>query len=786
MRGKCKAIALSMACAMMLSAFPLSEGAMMKADAAQNMISNSTFDTGTSGWGTYKESGGKCSLSTEGGKLAFNITDVGTLNYSVQMFYDIVPLYQNAKYRLSFEISCTTPRFVESMIQQNGGTYQAYTWKGLDLTTQPQKVDYTFTMEQETDVMAKLVFNCGNQKETVPAHTIYLDNVVLELIDDSNVNYESNMPYAPDIITNQVGYKPDATKIATFRDVNGAAEFSVVNADSKAVVHTGKLYGEKNNASAGEVNFLGDFSEVTTPGTYYITCNGLDDSYKFTISEDVYTKLFDDSIKMLYLQRCGCEVKDAEFGHAACHTGTATILGTNQTIDVTGGWHDAGDYGRYIVPAAKSIADLLYAYDANPELFGDNLGIPESNNGIPDVLDEARYELEWMLKMQASNGGVYHKVSCANFPGYIMPEKETGALIVTPVSTTATADFCASMALAYEFYKDVDADFANKCMKAAENAWKFLEANPDIIFENPAEVTTGSYEDTSDRDERYWAAAQMYRATGDQKYLTALENLPGMFKKLGLDWAVVADYGNIALLTMDGVDKSSSAYATAKQMVTSQADTFAATSANSPYGVAIDEFNWGSNMTVANSGIILDLAYDLTGDEKYRDAACAQLDYLLGKNPNATCFVTGYGTVAPQNPHHRPSMAVGKAMGGMLVGGVNSNLEDSAAKAYLANVPPAKCFVDHSESYSTNEITIYWNSPLTYLMALVDRDAEASAEPVKGDANADGEFTVVDIIMVQRYLLGAGELTNAANCDLCEDGKINAFDLAAMKKLYFQ
>lgn len=785
MRGKCKAIALSMACAMMMAAFPLSEGAM-KADAAQNMISNSTFDTGTSGWGTYKESGGKCSLSTEGGRLAFNITDVGTLNYSVQMYYDIVPLYQNAKYRLSFEISCTTPRFVESMIQQNGGTYQAYTWKGLDLTTEPQKVDYTFTMEQETDVMAKLVFNCGNQKETVPAHTIYLDNVVLELIDDSNVNYESNMPYAPDIITNQVGYKPDAKKIATFRDVNGATEFSVVNADSKAVVHTGKLYGEKNNASAGETNFLGDFSAVTAPGTYYITCNGLDDSYKFTISDTVYDKLFDDSIKMLYLQRCGCEVKDAEFGHAACHTGTATILGTNQTIDVTGGWHDAGDYGRYIVPAAKSIADLLYAYDANPELFGDDLGIPESNNGIPDVLDEARYELEWMLKMQASNGGVYHKVSCASFPGYIMPEKETGALIVTPVSTTATADFCASMALAYEFYKDVDADFANKCMKAAENAWKFLEANPDIIFENPAEVTTGSYEDTSDRDERYWAAAQMYRATGDQKYLTALENLPGMFKKLGLDWAVVADYGNIALLTMDGVDKSSSAYATAKQMVTSQADTFAATSAKSPYGVAIDEFNWGSNMTVANSGIILDLAYDLTGDEKYRDAACAQLDYLLGKNPNATCFVTGYGTVAPQNPHHRPSMAVGKAMGGMLVGGVNSNLEDSAAKAYLANVPPAKCFVDHSESYSTNEITIYWNSPLTYLMALVDREQTASTEPVKGDANDDGDFTILDIIMVQRYLLGAGDLTNADNCDLCEDGKINAFDLAAMKNLYFK
>ncbi len=120
---------------------------------------------------------------------------------------------------------------------------------------------------------------------------------------------------------------------------------------------------------------------------------------------------------MLYLQRCGEVITDSDFGHSACHTGMASVYGTNEKIDVSGGWHDAGDYGRYIVPAAKTIGDLLYAYEANPKLYSDNIGIPQSGNGIPDILDEARYELEWMMKMQRADGGVYHKVTCEKFPG---------------------------------------------------------------------------------------------------------------------------------------------------------------------------------------------------------------------------------------------------------------------------------------------------------------------------------------------------------------------------------
>ena len=477
------------------------------------------------------------------------------------------------------------------------------------------------------------------------------------------------------------------------------------------------------------------------------------------------------------MQRCGCDIEDEKFGHKACHTEKATIYGTTDTIDVSGGWHDAGDYGRYTVAAAKAVADLLYAYDANPELFTDDLGIPESGNNVPDILDEVRYELEWMLKMQAADGGVYHKVSCATFPGFIMPEKETGELIVTPVSSTATADFVASMAMAYEFYQGVDEAFAKKCLAAAEKSWAYLEANPDFNFKNPKDISTGDYGDKTDKDERYWAACQMYRATGDGKYLSGVSDV-----KTGLDWSTVGDYGNIALTTIkvpEGQLVNRNALAEAAQASLEKTAASAEKTVNaSPYGSPVTAYNWGSNMTIANAGIILGL-------EGKTDAANEVLNYLLGKNPLGACFVTGFGTVSPTAPHHRPSMAKGSAQPGMLVGGVNSNLEDSAAKAYCKTNPPAKCWVDKEESYSTNEITIYWNSPLVYLLAVTEK-ADA-AEPVKpdqklrGDVDGSNQIDVADAVLLARYLVSDAEAVvsdqGLANADGDKNGTVDGEDV---------
>ncbi|MDE6005289.1 MAG: glycoside hydrolase family 9 protein, partial [Oscillospiraceae bacterium] len=776
-----RCVAIFAVCSTMMTTMPIAQISVSAVD----IISNGTFEGTSSGWGMYKESGGSATLTTEDGKLALKVSSTGKVTYSVQMFYDIIPLYQNGVYRLKYDISSSVDRYVEGMIQQNGGTYQAYTWKGINVTSTPQTIDYEFTMEAETDIMAKLVFNCGLQEKDggeLPEHTIYLDNVSLELVDDSAVDYSATRPYAPPILTNQVGYQNNSKKTAVFRDVTNETEFSVVNADTKQVVYTGKLSEQINNTSADEIDYTGDFSEVTESGNYYIQCGNLDDSYVFSISENIYDDILNDSVRMLYLQRCGTEVNDNDFGHVVCHNGLATIYGTNEQIDVSGGWHDAGDYGRYVVAGAKAVADLLYAYLANPDYYSDNIGIPESNNGRADILDEAKYELDWMLKMQASSGGVYHKVTCESFPGYVSPEKETAPLIVTPVSTTATADFAGAMALAYEVYKDSDPNFAETCLNSAKNAWNFLEQNPNLIFKNPEDITTGDYGDVSDKDERYWAVAQLYRATGDSQYLSALESMPYY---TGLDWALVGDYGNIAILTMPDIDKNSNIYQNAKNAILKQADTFLAASEKSAYGVSQTVYNWGSNMTIANSGIILGLAYQLTENTSYLNASEAQLHYLLGTNPVGTSFMTGYGTVSPENPHHRPSMANGKAMKGMLVGGVNSHLEDSAAKAYCNGLAPALCYVDNSESYSTNEITIYWNSPLTYLLTVANTNYSESADSgMSGDVTLDGKVTIADVVMATRAVLGKESLSDQSykNADVDLNGYVEPIDALNIMK----
>ena len=129
------------------------------------------------------------------------------------------------------------------------------------------------------------------------------------------------------------------------------------------------------------------------------------------------------------------------------------------------------------------------------------------------------------------------------------------------------------------------------------------------------------------------------------------------------------------------------------------------------------DYPWGSNMTVANHGILLDAAGRLTGDESCIRCAKQNLDYLLGANPTGYCYVTGWGTTAPEHPHHRPSQAADSAMPGMLVGGPNSHLEDPYAQNVLSGLAPALCYADNEQSYSTNEVAVYWNSPLIALLA---------------------------------------------------------------------
>lgn len=217
-----------------------------------------------------------------------------------------------------------------------------------------------------------------------------------------------------DIVLNQVGFLPEMQKTAIFRGGCADNEFEVVDALCGTVIFTGKIGEERYDTYSGENVRCGDLSPLAAEGCYFIRTSSGGRSYCFKIAEDIYSDLMTDSIRMMYMQRCGTELDHKHagiFAHKPCHMGKAYLYGTDICTDVSGGWHDAGDYGRYTVAAALTAAEMMIAYRVYPQLFSDDTRIPESGNGIPDILDEVRYGLDWLFKMQDSSGGVYHKVT---------------------------------------------------------------------------------------------------------------------------------------------------------------------------------------------------------------------------------------------------------------------------------------------------------------------------------------------------------------------------------------
>lgn len=686
------------------------------------------FDDNTKGeWGVYSN-GGSFDVYAENGELIVDITKAGGMEHAVQIFRDGYCLNMGCVYTVSFDIYCDIEREIEWRFQINGGDYHAYFMEG-DRLVGPEKQTVTaeFTMEETSDPAPRLCFNLGQvgDSDVSAPHKVYIDNFVLTIKDASNAMALEPLPTPVAVKANQIGYLPDDMKVLVTKYDPEITEFQILDAATKEVVYTGNLSEEFSNSKSGDgAQVYGDFSDFTTPGTYILNVEGIGESYEFTIAEGIYDDLYRDVVRMLYLQRCGCELDPSlagDFAHAACHMQETTIYGTDTVIDVTGGWHDAGDYGRYVVPAATTIMNLFMTYEDCENARGDDYDIPESGNGIPDLLDEAKYELDWFFKMQADNGGVYHKVTCANFPETVEATAETEPLLVCPISATATGDFAAVMARASVIYREYDAEFADRCLAAAKEAYDYLVANDGTFgtFENPEDVVTGEYPDANVYDEFFWAAMELYLATEDSAYLTKASEIFSDNRINGLGWAAIGYFGMYSYLNADpALQTDTDLIEKFTTMIVNECNVDISNAEKDAYYVALKyDYPWGSNMTVANDGILYHMAYELTGDEKYAEYARNQLNYLLGVNPLGYCYVTGYGSWSPEHTHHRPSQVLGQTMPGMLVGGPNTNADDPYAKAVLTNSTGGMCYVDNDSCFSTNEITIYWNSPLIYLLA---------------------------------------------------------------------
>ena len=527
-----------------------------------------------------------------------------------------------------------------------------------------------------------------------------------------------------DIFVNQGGYLPDGGKIAVmpFECEN----FTVISEEGETVF-SGKTEYFGLDEFSGDTVYRADFSALKKCGTYRV-CADNKISAKFTVGENIYKPVLRDLMKAFYYLRCGEELTEKHAGvytHDKCHCGMALDWEDNSiSLDVTGGWHDAGDYGRYVTAGACALAHLLHAYLMFPQLEKLELDIPESGSGVPDILSECRHELEWILKMQKEDGGVYHKATTKLHAPFVMPEDDKEQLYLFPVSSMAVADTAAICAMASRIYS-FDKNFSEKLYKAALRSYEWLENNPDFLgFRNPEGCNTGGYGEGEDYSNRFWAAAEMYVLTGKEKYHEYMKKLlQNDFYLGGLGYGDVGGLGALSYIRFaENKDK-----AVEKRL----ADTFiykaaelAQTADKCGYGAAMGErdYHWGSNMTLLKHSMTFVIADYITGEKKYAEYAKRQADYLLGVNALGISYVTGTGEYRCNYPHLRPAHADGieECIPGMVSGGPNRFPSDPDAKILIPEgTAPMKCFADDVGCYSLNEITIYWNSPAVFLFGFL-------------------------------------------------------------------
>jgi endoglucanase len=550
------------------------------------------------------------------------------------------------------------------------------------------------------------------------------------------------------IRANQVGYYPNSTKIAVITGKARSYSFCIVSADGKDTLYDGLTGREAKSTNSSTTTRIADFSSFRQTGDFMLRVDGVKQSLPVYIRNDAYSGLGKAVLKGFYYQRSSIALEEkyaGKWSRAAGHPDTVVFIHPAAVIDdrpggITisspGGWYDAGDYNKYIVNCGITMGTLLSAYEDFSDYF-DTLrtNIPESDDNVPDILNEILYNLRWMFTMQDPyDGGVYHKCTNAEFDGMVMPGVAKSIRFVVPKSTAATLDFAAVMAQAARVFRKFKAQFprlADSCLRASSDAWYWAVKNPKVEYDQarinrearPA-INTGAYGDKQFEDEWMWAAAEMFITSKNKMFFEVVEqNLR--------DSVSLPSWNNVRMLAYYSLlrhhenlpkDTGNVAEFMTKRILKLADDYRAHVSANAfatVMGQSKRDFVWGSNSVAANQGILLVNAYFLSGDEKYIEAAMTNLDYLLGRNATGYCFVTGFGTKSALHPHHRQSVADGikEPVPGLLVGGPNPGRQDKCRYPFT---DPETAYVDDDCAYASNEIAINWNAPMVYLVNAIE------------------------------------------------------------------
>ena len=449
-----------------------------------------------------------------------------------------------------------------------------------------------------------------------------------------------------EIRVNSVGFLPASRKFATI--AASSKEFYVEDAKTQKVVFRGQAVAPKKKSDAGKGLRIADFSKVRRSGDYRLVVPRVGISHRFSISKGVYNAPFNTAMKAMYLWRCGTAVsakhEGHRFHHKSCHRkdGCLDHVGSSKgkKKNAVGGWHDAGDYNKYTVNGAFTVGMMLHAWLQNQDRLEPlDLGLPNSDASMPDFLKEVKWEVDWLLKMQADDGSVYHKLSTEKFTGYILPEQGDKPRFFCPWGSAATADFIAATAMASRAMRPYDAAYADQCLDAAKRSYDFLEKHQEDHWPDQSKFSTGRY-DSTDADDRIWAAAELWETTGEEQYLVDFESrikaahhaesLNTAMVATIWDWPSLQNLGVFTYLLSSKPGRDPALLRQAKEDLLASADSIVGTSRRHPYGRPLGtRYYWGCNGTVARQTMNLQLAYKLTDSPKDRATALNALNYLF-------------------------------------------------------------------------------------------------------------------------------------------------------------
>ena len=560
-----------------------------------------------------------------------------------------------------------------------------------------------------------------------------------------------------DVFVDQVGYRPQDPK--AFVTNSGTVPFEVVSLDTGQVALAGETsQRRKSDPATGMDLYWGDLSTVRDEGTYRVRLQDGSESFSFDIRSDVYASVANSALKSYFLQRCGVPLEEpwaGVFARPACHTDDAKFHpslghpspGQAGGLPTPGGWHDAGDYGKYVHSASVSLAHMLMMYEQFPSRFSqDAVGIPESGNGVPDLLDEMAVALDWMLTMQVEDvesslaGGVHYMVNTRDYE-WVTADADTAERFIHSVSSVATADFAAAMALAARVFAEVPAlrERSNQYRSAAIEAWSFLERHPGLYpaggFIRPADTKTGGYADSpdlDDRDDRLWAAVELALTTGDARYVGSVANLgklgvgdsessrkffgsTSFDDQLRSENTIAFPFVQSALQPVPGLDEQ--IRLGIRRQFLAHCEQLVQRLGSDGFGVALESYYWGGTGGALALGQMLLFGHLLEpGRTDFRDGALHQLHYVLGRNALNTSFVSGVGSRYPRAIHHAvfDNDELEPIFPGLIAGGPNPDLEaDETLPLYFdESTPPALCYIDHMDSWASNENCILYNAPL--------------------------------------------------------------------------